>query len=195
MSPRIMFSLAKMVVIGAVAIGCMFTSATNAVAAEKDSSPTRQSNSGPQLVKLSQPAALAAAAGTQIHNGNADGKCIGISGYIAGDWLCTTNPDQTWHFDTNQCITAYYCHLVNGEGKCLAVAGGVNADATEIWGFNCGNSNNPDQYWGQTAGSPFNLVNYMAGHRVLGVWGGSTDNGARLVLFHYDGTSNQYWYV
>lgn len=40
---------------------------------------------------------LAAGSGN-IANYGASGKCIGISNGLAGDWNCTQNGDQRWHW-------------------------------------------------------------------------------------------------
>lgn len=135
-----------------------------------------------------------------IENQNAPDKCIGISVGLAGDWYCTSNPDQTWYweygkYDSNGLLWA---NLVNGDGQCLAVAGGSTDAGAAIWGYTCVRS--LDQYW--LVDSPYNwapLVNQKGfesgtGNDVVGVAGGSTDNGARLVLWWFvDGAANQLW--
>jgi len=137
-----------------------------------------------------------------IHNmGDAVNKCVGISGYQAGNWDCVDGPDQRWH--TTDCLAwvgEQFCHYVNDNGQCLAVAGGSTANAALIWGWNCvygeGAAN---QYWRpdyeEISGLAHlaNMGTYLDG-MVLGVWGGSTDNGARLVQYtQIPGAINQYW--
>src|SRR4051812_13746661 len=47
-----------------------------------------------------------------IRNINAFGKCVGISGYLAGDWDCTGLPlDQRWFW--GPCYGTAFCQLVN----------------------------------------------------------------------------------
>ena len=137
----------------------------------------------------------AAASGTfNIYNYNAFGKCIGIAHGTAGDFYCTTNPDQTWHWGAAN--STGWKELVNGNGQCLAVAGGSTSAGASIIGYSC--IKTADQYW--ALGSGFTqLFNYKGTFDtngtgwVVGVAGGSTSNGQRLVLWWEDGTDNQLW--
>src|SRR5581483_8401330 len=62
-----------------------------------------------------------------IRNDKASGKCIGIAsiGY-AGDWNCTNNPDQTWHWG-DRAGASGWAELVNGNGQCLSLSAGGTA--------------------------------------------------------------------
>jgi hypothetical protein len=195
-----MLRLVRIAVTGIAAVSCTLALATTASAAVRPPTPPK-THSGAAITGISQPGSQLqpAATGTfQIHNANAGGKCIGISYYLAGDWNCTTNPDQTWHW--GNAIVPGWSELVNGNGQCLAVAGGSDKAATAIWGWNCVGS--PDQYWkffpnGDGTGRIVNYHGWIdpdAEAWVVGVWGGSTENGARLVLYWPDGTRNQDWF-
>jgi hypothetical protein len=129
------FRFARIVLSGVAAIGCTLASATTAFATVAQPPPPPQLHSDAALTGIPHPGSQLqpAANGTfQIHNAGASGKCIGISYYIAGDWNCTTNPDQTWHWGDANAYGWY--QLVNGNGQCLAVAGGSDKAATAIWG-------------------------------------------------------------
>lgn len=123
-------------------------------------------------------------------------KCIGIaSNGNAGDWSCTGNPDQTWHWGGSKAQgNAVYWQLVNGNGKCLGVAGGNTQQAAQIVGWSCLGTGHPDQYWafGLSYYSGSNpLINYSG--YVAGVGGGSLANGAPLVLWSYTYAPDQAW--
>jgi hypothetical protein len=139
------------------------------------------------LTGIPRPGATAlATGGFQIHNANPNspGKCIGISGNLAGDWNCTTNPDQTWHWGS--AIASGWYQLVNGKGQCLAVNGASDSAGARILGWSCVGS--ADQYWAlfDNGDGTARIVNYhgwfdpTATAWVVGVWGGDnvTDNGA-----------------
>jgi hypothetical protein len=121
------------------------------------------------------------------------GKCIGIANGVAGDWTCTHNADQTWHWGASV-ATGWY-QLINGNGQCLAVDGGTIRQGSRILGFKCVGS--ADQYWWRYAGvGP--ISNYKGFSDpdtawVIGVGGGSTSNGAPVVLWPDDGSTNQLW--
>lgn len=136
-----------------------------------------------------------------IHNANALGKCIGIDASgNAGDWNCTSNRDQTWHWGA--AIATGWFQLINGNGKCLGVAGGSDAEGARIVAFTCLGTGHPDQYWalGAAGFGGNNINNYKAFFdpntpaQLIGVQGGSTANGAALILWRYDGTANQFWF-
>lgn len=139
----------------------------------------------------------------QINNAWAIGKCIGIDkASQAGDWFCTTNADQTWHWDKNHCVEpslGVWCAVVNGNNQCLATAnGGSAAPGTKLIQFSCVYSE--DQMWQFVNNSDgtwriFNFKGFIEGEEVLiGVAGGSTANGAALVLWRDTGDRNQDWY-
>lgn len=139
--------------------------------------------------------------GFNIHNSNALGKCVGIdaSGF-AGDWNCTSNSDQTWHWGS--AAAQGWLQLINGNGKCLGVQGGGDANGTRIVAFTCLGTGHPDQYWapGAAGNGGNNINNFQAFFdpntpaQLIGVSGGSTANGAPLVLWFSDGTANQFWF-
>ena len=136
--------------------------------------------------------------GFRIHNYNASGKCIGIANGLAGDWDCTSNPDQDWHWGYP--IAPGWRELVNGNGQCLAVNGASTSAGARILGYECVKSE--DQYWATedspVAGQSY-LVNYKARFsrsatgRIVGVAGASTANGAPLVLWPAEGHPDQFW--
>lgn len=137
------------------------------------------------------PAADANPLAFQIHNFNADGKCIGIANGLAGDWWCTNNPDQTWHWGAAN--AAGWQHLVNGDNQCLAVNGVSTADGARILGYLCVDS--LDQYW-MPAPFPASGQLYIVNHnsrKIVGVDGGSTDNGAALVQWPPQAPPAQLW--
>ena len=130
----------------------------------------------------------------QIHNVRAAGKCIGISAGLAGDWNCTTNPDQTWHWGPANSFG--FNELINGNGQCLAVSGGSVSQGARILGYSCLGTS--DQYW--LTGIDDDLLNYnwvanvSAVASVVGVGGASTANGAPLVLWSANTSTDQKWY-
>jgi Ricin-type beta-trefoil lectin domain-like len=143
---------------------------------------------------------IPSAGGFNIYNANASGKCIGIADGLAGDWNCTSNPDQTWHWGAVN--ASGWQQLINGNGLCLGVQGGGDAQGTRIVAFTCLGTGHPDQYWtvGDDGYGGNNILNYEAysdpntSVSLIGVGGGSTANGAPVVLWYYDGTANQFWY-
>jgi len=144
----------------------------------------------------------------RLHNVNAVGKCIGIDGSgLAGDWTCTTNADQTWHWGTDPILpNTNWDQLINGQSVngqpvCLGVQGGSDAMGARIVAWPCLGTGHPDQYWnlGQSNFGGFNILNYQAlfdpntPASLIGVAGGSTANGAPIILWSNDGTQNQFW--
>jgi Ricin-type beta-trefoil lectin domain-like len=136
-----------------------------------------------------------------IHNANANGKCIGIdSSGKAGDWNCTSNRDQTWQWGS--AIQPGWLQLINGNGKCLGVQAGSDAVGARIVAFTCLGTGHPDQYWalGAAGFGGNNINNFKAFFdpntpaQLIGVAGGSTANGAAAVLWSFDGTANQFWF-
>jgi hypothetical protein len=128
------------------------------------------------------------------------GKCIGIAGTDAGDYTCTNNPDQTWHWGAPN--AAYDYQLINGNGKCLGVAGGVITKGARIGAFNCQGPSHADQYWSfiqSEAVGTYYLFNYkgLTGGGdawVAGVSGASSGNGAPIILWSQELHYDQYWY-
>lgn len=134
----------------------------------------------------------------------ASGRCIGISVGLAGDWDCASNADQQYYYadyfvDSNG-IT--WANLRNGNGQCLAVSGGSTAAGARIAIWDCVGS--ADQYWLVQYNQFTHLINFNGyystahpgeGADVVGVAGGSTANGAPLVLWTWVDAANQYWDV
>jgi hypothetical protein len=138
----------------------------------------------------------------RIHNFEF-GKCIGISGAPpdgqAGDWNCTTNPDQTWSWgDPFPGTFGAYRQLVNGRGQCLGVAGGSDQQGAMIVGWTCLGTDHFDQYWESVPNLPEgqpSLINFDNGGTgvLIGVQGASSANGANLVLWTDTGHPDQQW--
>jgi hypothetical protein len=201
MKGETMLRLARTALIGIVAVGYTLALATVAVAADRP--PTAaQIHSGATIagVPRSGSALRPLADGTfNILNANAVGKCIGISNGLAGDWDCTSNPDQTWHW--GQSIFRDWLELRNGNNQCLAVNGASTGANARILGYPCVGS--PDQYWKlfvNLDNGSAQLVNFNGWRdrhgegKVIGVAGGSKENGAPLVLWWPDGSPNQDWF-
>jgi hypothetical protein len=135
-----------------------------------------------------------------IHNPNS-GRCIGIrpNGY-AGIWNCTTNPDQTWQWQN--AISSggvVWAQLVNGNGMCLGVSAGSTSAGARIRVWQCESVMN--QYWSLSNPNGTSYIvnlgglnaNGFGGACIIGVRGGSTANGADLVLWAPTGAPNQFW--
>lgn len=127
-----------------------------------------------------------------IHNVNATGKCIGIAADgIAGDWNCTGHADQTWHKQNFNSVGFY--QLVNNNGACLS--GGNDTQGAAVYATTC-NTGDFSQFWSFATNSY--ISNYAANVQgftmVIGVYGGSTNNGAALVMWPPKGHTDQFWY-
>lgn len=137
--------------------------------------------------------------GFRIHNSNARGKCIGIAPSTwAGDYYCTTNPDQTWHWGAAN--KAGFRELINGQGKCLGVNGGSTTPGALLRAWPC--NGHGDQFWHSefTSTSPAYILNYQSTEHgngdivVIGVKYGSTANGAALIQWPAEvGHTDQMW--
>jgi hypothetical protein len=183
------------VLLCAVVASLFLTSVTHASATDGAYDGASSESSGP--VTIPQPR-VGVQAEFRIHNYNARGKCIGIANGLAGDWDCTSNPDQTWHW--GEANKEGWRELVNGEGKCLAVNGGSTDAGARILGYACVKSS--DQYWEFWSTPPWDgwstLMNYKgwiwgSSGWAVGVAGGSTANGAALVLWSSEGHADQIW--
>lgn len=157
------------------------------------------------IVALAAGPANAYPIGASIFN-PASGRCVGISNGLAGIWDCTGNADQMWHWEdprwTEYSITWF--NIVNGRGECLAVAGADPAPGAQVVGFNnCAGTRSADQLWAtfHVLGSIDQLTNLNGYRRMqqgqrggfLGVAGGATNNGARVVQWYQDYSENQKW--
>jgi hypothetical protein len=131
-------------------------------------------------------AAAPAQAGTTftIYNLNAS-KCVGIAASgEAGDWNCTGNADQTWHWGAGAPGSGY-SQLVNGNGQCLATNGNKG---NSVYATVC-NPRNGYEFW---AWSTADYIVSSSGE-ILAVSGGSTANGAPLIMWDATGSADQFW--
>jgi hypothetical protein len=177
-----------------------------AKAAQPVTAPAQPKPTPAELLQVPQPAQATIIAGI-VQNPNS-GRCIGVSGILAGIWDCTGNADQWWHWDpwVESCRLSntgeYLCwnQLRNGNNQCLGVWGASTEPGARAVGYTCNDS--WDQLWRlgpADANGNSTLINgngYYGGRAwVLGVVGGRTDNGAKIVLYWADGTRNQLWHV
>ena len=190
-----MFKPARaLLALGAV-LACALTPVGAASAAPAQSRPASTGFTLEAASASNLPYRATLVASSQLRNENAVGKCIGISGGFAGDWNCTTNPDQTWHWGPGNSFG--YDELINGNGQCLAVSAGSVSQGARILGYSCLGTS--DQYWYRDPTSD-SLYNYNAVFNgsstadVVGVSGASTANGAPLVLWRANGSADQKWY-
>ncbi|HEX3488646.1 MAG TPA: hypothetical protein VHU92_04865 [Streptosporangiaceae bacterium] len=119
-------------------------------------------------------------------------RCIGIVGGNAGIYNRNFVNDQAWKVIASKTVRGnIYAQIENQKGQCLGVS------KTRVVGQAC-NSTSNDQYWNNTlkgvlcaAATP--VVNLGTGD-VVGVSGGSTANGAPVVISGYQGKcNNQFW--
>jgi hypothetical protein len=88
-------------------------------------------------------------------------------------------------------------HLWNlKSGLCMGVEGGRTSNGSRVLQWNCNGA--PDQLWNvDFSGSDRQVVNYLRSpsnqYACLGVSGGSTAQGAQLVVWQCDGSRNQKW--
>jgi Ricin-type beta-trefoil lectin domain-like len=137
-------------------------------------------------------------AGFRIHNSNARGKCIGIPPSTwAGDYYCTTNPDQTWHWGAAN--SAGFRQLINGQGKCLGVNGGSTVEGALLRAWRC--NGHADQFW-STETVPNHHVDWILNYQssyvnpdifVIAVLNGSTANGAAVIQWPANEHADQMW--
>jgi hypothetical protein len=135
-----------------------------------------------------------------LHDDSPADQCLGIDREgQAGNWYCTFENDQAWDLGREWGSSHYY-ELVNKKGQCLGVSGASKAEGARVVGFACIPSH-PDQYWtfdqinnpppyGNTGDDA--IVNLNSGY-VLGVSGGSPDNGAAIVQWPWNAEINQWW--
>jgi hypothetical protein len=143
-------------------------------------------------------AARAASAATEHYTGTlvfvnfSVDRCIGIAGGKAGIYTCTFVNDQAWQVIATKTVSGNsYAQLENQKGQCLGVS------KSRLVGQACNSANN-GQYWNNTVkgvvcGAAAPVVNLASG-KVVGVAGGSTANGAAVVIFTYQHKcNNQFW--
>lgn len=126
-------------------------------------------------------------------------RCIGIAAGqpYAAQWDCTANHDQVWH--SGLTVASNWVQVINGNNQCLGTAGGNTTRGTRITAFSCaGDPNN--QFWSfvpAPVSGTYYLENFAAAlagrNYVVGVEGGSTANGAKLVLWDMLTHPDQYW--
>jgi len=128
------------------------------------------------------------------------GDCLGVlggnmtNGTPIVQWPCNGNPDQTWETQTINGGPGdpIWTQIVDSQdtSKCLGVAGEGTADGSNLVIWDC--NGNPDQLWffqqavPRSRGIPFgcyNIVNFNAAPKVIGVQGASTAPGAQTVLW------------
>jgi hypothetical protein len=120
-------------------------------------------------------------------------RCIGIAGGNAGIYNCTFVNDQAWRVIRTKTVKGNsYAQIENLKGQCMGVS------KSRVVGQACNKSNNA-QYWSNTikgvvcgdGSSP--VVNLKSGD-VVGVKDASTANGAAVIIFGYQKTcNNQFW--
>ncbi len=122
------------------------------------------------------------------------GRCIGIgSNLYAGDWTCTNNNDQLWYL-TN--CAGLYCNLENENNQCLGVAGGSTQEGARIQGYRCdGTSNQLWNYNNYCVSGPHSFQQFLENFDgyVIGVQGASTANGAPLIQYAPNTSTDQCW--
>jgi hypothetical protein len=134
--------------------------------------------------------------------------CLGIAGGLprspAVQWSCENHADQLWATGSEYGSTGYY-QFVNNDHQCLGVAGGSTQEGARVYAWNC-IPGARDQYWkwGQNfcekvlplSGVTFDynpLYNLKSGD-VLGVSGNSSQVGAPVVIWRFQGVcNNQFW--
>jgi Ricin-type beta-trefoil lectin domain-like len=126
-------------------------------------------------------------------------RCIGIDGGKAGIFNCSYLRDQAWSvIRTRKAGGVYWAQLENNSGQCLGVAGNSAKAGARVVAQKC-NRRNRSQYWNNTkegvvCSAGFTpIVNLKSGD-VVGVSGGATGNGSPVVIFTYQKTcNNQFW--
>ncbi|MEV0404984.1 RICIN domain-containing protein [Actinoallomurus sp. NPDC050550] len=126
--------------------------------------------------------------------------CLGINARgAAGQWICTGNSDQTWHWSAYQPGNTGYRQLVNGNRQCLGVMGASTEQGARLNASECAGTSRPEQYWYVnpvapiTGGRALTVWNYKT-QGVIAVSGASTSNGAPVIQYHCICSPDQYWY-
>jgi hypothetical protein len=126
-------------------------------------------------------------------------RCIGIDGGKAGIYNCTFVRDHAWNvIRTKSAEGVSWAQLQNNSGQCLGVAGNSTQAGARLVTQAC-NRNNRSQFWNNTkegvacSGGTTPIVNLKSGD-VVGVSGGATGVGSAVVIFEYQKTcNNQFW--
>jgi ricin-type beta-trefoil lectin protein len=102
-------------------------------------------------------------------------------------WLSGSISTGLADFRSAQHQVAHYREIRNVMGRCLDVAGGVNANRTDVQIFECNGT--ASQLWRLTERSE--LRNTMG--RCLDVAGGVNENRTNVQIFDCNGTASQQW--
>lgn len=147
------------------------------------------------------------AAGTSFLLKNySNGYCLDIADEAVDgpvvQWACNGKPSQYWHVGSS--LDGYY-QIVNGNGTCLSLNGGNTAAGTEVVGLKCLGTTRTDQYWFAQAEFLHGSIWYTALDNYAGIKkaldnvvtpiGGSSAEGANLVITPYVPANDQFWAV
>jgi hypothetical protein len=133
------------------------------------------------------------------------GFCLGVqAGNVTNGtpiivWDCNGNADQTWTVESVNGDGSAPFLLRNGvnRNKCLSVAGQRTDNGAPLVIWDCKPFGWRDQRWilvdGYLAPSCTNIYNENSVSAVIGVQGGSTQRGARVILWRWLGHANQEW--
>jgi hypothetical protein len=141
------------------------------------------------------------------------GDCLGVQGGNMTNgtpivqWPCNGNPDQTWEITTISGSPGdpIWTQIQDFQdpSKCLGVLGSATGDGSNLVIWDC--NGNADQTWffqqdvPRSRGIPFgcfNIVNFNAAPKVIGIQGASTAAGAQAVLWDLEPTHpDQTWCV
>jgi len=138
----------------------------------------------------------------------ATGKCIGIAtSGLAGDWTCTSNRDQTWYYGKSIDPVSHWSQLVNGNGKCLSLDDDVVFRGDRLIATTCRATDESEQWRFDQGAGLYHVGDYhpLENYRAffdyaglntwnVGVSGGSTANGAAVILYTPLPVPNQIWY-
>ncbi len=118
----------------------------------------------------------------RLKNGN--NRCLGVtaSGYI-GQWPCTWNADQVWHYDTDD-------HLFNRNNDCIRRQHGRNQQGEQLVTF----GQDDCVRWTAVRGeSNFTDEDSQDWSLVLAIYGGHANSGAGATLWAWNGNPDQVW--
>ncbi|MGW2643119.1 RICIN domain-containing protein [Streptomyces sp. NPDC001348] len=114
------------------------------------------------------------------------GRCLGIANGNAGIWDCTTRPDQEWSTGSP---TGTYFLLVNGNNQCLSSTGG---QGTQVVASLCNLAGN--MFWSYaTDAHGHRVIKNMQTQLILGVYGGRTANGSKVIQWADTNGADQDW--
>lgn len=148
--------------------------------------------------------------GPTVGTGSA-GECLGVlggnmtNGTPIVTWTCNGHPDQTWEIQVVNGSPGgpIWTQIVDSQdpSKCLGVLSSATTDGSQLVIWDC--NGNADQYWTfvpwpvDNRNGPFgcyNIVNFNADPKVLGVLGGTPSDGAQTVIWDLETTHlDQVW--